>query len=701
MAEGRGNDGRELEIRTRAELGQLLVTKPGWLDDVLQLAGATDYEEVTCLGLEPEQATLYAIVNIKREQGYGGNLCDGPGAREYVRFFADWNDDGDFSDPGEDLGVASIAVHDIPGPKPLSYVASLTLTRRQVACFFARPVAVRAVLQYNVVPPAGNPNPPITWGNVLDEHVQPKPRPLIFLDLLRRLETKIPPPLAELVDTDAVIAKPLQQLGADRLLGEYGDAVPAHRWLAPQLSKVKQALVADAGVAANLPETLSTVLPESVLSKIDVGASLSKYLDLDGDTSYEELHCVGLHPDLSALVGVVTVKQPTGYGGGLCTAGSLEYVSFWADWDDNGSLDEFLGTAVVRVHDEPIPPGGLTFAVFLPINPAPHRRPCGGAHTARIRAVLSWNTPPTNPFAAPQWGNAVEARIQLPVGDPVTGQVPFLSVVGGMGVSQIDPLGYADGPAVTAGFTASNSPFGGQVVLAGHISNPPDLSAGAAPLTYGLHYRHESEPVGTAHDIDNTFPVVLSTYSGFTWTQTSSSQIADPATHQYTYREDLTINGPGGDQTFVEGFVLGRWQTGGLTDGRYEVWFTVDLGGGLLAQSNHVWVQLDNTAPVADLTLTSSPFLHQGTPVQATVTATDDHLSGYSLGVLPAGYPHSPVPSSGTLPVTAAPVTVDTGMPATPGGYVLHLSVTDRTILNSGGVGRTSTDDVGFCIEAH
>jgi len=32
-------------------------------------------------------------------------------------------------------------------------------------------------------------------------------------------------------------------------------------------------------------------------------------------------------------------------------------------------------------------------------NLAPHRRPCAGAHTARIRAVLSWNTPPNHPFA--------------------------------------------------------------------------------------------------------------------------------------------------------------------------------------------------------------------------------------------------------------------------------------------------------------
>ena len=698
MTETRDGDRQELEIQARAALGPLLAIQPGWLNDVLTLAQPTDYEEVTCVGLEPEQATLYAVVQIKREQGYGGDLCTGPGAREYVRFFADWTGDGDFTDPAEDLGVASIAVHDVPGPKPLSYVASLSLTRRQLWCFLARPVTVRAVLEYNVIPPAGNPNPPIVWGGIRDEYVQPKPGRLILHDLLQVAQVKVSPQLAELIDEQAPIAGPAPTPTAEQLVADYGDQVATHRSLAPQLTAVHQALASNAGAARDLPSTFAGLLPSSLTAKLDLAAILGKFLELQSDSTYEELHCVGLHPGLSALVGVFNVKRPAGYLGGLCTAGSLEYVSFWADWDDNGSFDEFLGSAAVRVHDEPVPAGGLSFAVFLPINLAAHAQPCHGPHTARIRAVLSWNTPPpADPYLPPHWGSTMDALIQLPVGDPKTGQVPFLSVVGGMAIDQINPAGYADGPAVTAGFNATNSPFAGEVVLAGHIANPPDLSAGAPPLLYTLHYRHEGEPVGTAHDITNSFQVTLTRFSGFVWTQTPLTQIADP-THQYVYREDLTINGPSGDQTFVEGYVLGRWHPAGLPDGRYEVWFTADLGGGATVDSNRVWVQLDNTAPVADIAATGSPFVSQGTPLNAVITATDAHFAGYSLAVLPGGYPNAPVPQSGSLPVTAAPVVLDT-TGVTPGGYVLRLTVGDRAIVNSGYVGQVSSDDIGFCVE--
>jgi hypothetical protein len=699
MSEGMRPTRHDAEITARAQLGRLLVTRQDRLGEVLLPADPTRFEAVTCVGLEPEQSVLYAVVEVRQEIGYNGDLCTGPGALEYVRFFADWDGDGDFTDPDEDLGVSSVAVHDIPGPKPLSYVVSLQVTHEQLVCFLAGTVAVRAVLEFNMVPPAGDPDPQIIWGNILDVHVQPKPQPLILLDVLEQLDVKVPGQLAELVDADVVVAKPPAKPSPEELVRAYGDKVPPHRSLTPQLAALDAVLAANAGAALDLPATAAAVLPASLLEQLDIGAVLGNYFGPIGDTTFEELHCVGLHPGLSAVVGVLTIKLPSGYSGGLCSAGSLEYVSFWADWEDDGVLDEFLGTAVVQVHDEAVPADGISFAVFLPVNLAAHQRPCGEPHTARIRAVLSWNTPPpANPYLLPRWGNAVESFIQLPVGTPVVGQVPFLSTVGGMAVNQIDASGYATGTAVTAGFYASDSPFAGEVVLAGHIANPPDLSAGATQLTYGLHYREESEPPGTAHDITNTFQATISQYSAFFWTQTNVNQIADPGTHEYPYLEDLTANGPGGDLTFVEGFVLGRWETGGLPDGRYEVWFTVDTGSGPV-DSNHVWVRLDNTAPVADITAVGSPFLPQGTPLQAVVTATDDNFSSYGLGVLPAGYPHAPVPPAGLLPVTASPVSLDT-TGVTPGGYVLHLSVADRAIVNSGFVGQVSTDDIGFCVEA-
>jgi hypothetical protein len=121
MAEAERGERDERELMARTRLGQLLVTNPEFIEELLPGLDKTGYEELICVGLQPDQSTLYATIDVKQDFGYGGDLCTGPGAREYVRFFADWNGDGDFTDPDEDLGVASIAVHDVPGSKPLTY----------------------------------------------------------------------------------------------------------------------------------------------------------------------------------------------------------------------------------------------------------------------------------------------------------------------------------------------------------------------------------------------------------------------------------------------------------------------------------------------------------------------------------------------------------------------------------------------------
>ncbi|HZI39592.1 MAG TPA: hypothetical protein VFF24_14900, partial [Acidimicrobiia bacterium] len=161
-------------IEARSTFASLMLKDVDYFKTKLAIEGNTSFEEVTCVGLNPQQHALYATISIKRDNGYGGDLCDGPGGREYVRFFADWDGDGDFDEPDEDLGVASIAVHDIAGPKPLEYVVALSVTEKQQFCFFAGPVAVRAVLMYNQVPPAGDATPYIVWGNTLDATVQPE-----------------------------------------------------------------------------------------------------------------------------------------------------------------------------------------------------------------------------------------------------------------------------------------------------------------------------------------------------------------------------------------------------------------------------------------------------------------------------------------------------------------------------------------------
>ena len=69
---------------------------------------------------------------------------------------------------------------------------------------------------------------------------------------------------------------------------------------------------------------------------------------------------------LEQLVGTFRVKRPNGYSGGPCTAGSTEYVAYWADFGEDCEYT-YLGTAEVRTHDfDKLPKGGLCYAAPLP-----------------------------------------------------------------------------------------------------------------------------------------------------------------------------------------------------------------------------------------------------------------------------------------------------------------------------------------------
>ena len=67
-----------------------------------------------------------------------------------------------------------------------------------------------------------------------------------------------------------------------------------------------------------------------------------------GDTSFEELTCVGLNPATDILTGIVRIKQGGGYSGGPCTAGSFEFVRFYLDYG-SGWVDS--GVAAFNIHD--------------------------------------------------------------------------------------------------------------------------------------------------------------------------------------------------------------------------------------------------------------------------------------------------------------------------------------------------------------
>src|SRR5262249_20703340 len=144
--------------------------------------------------------------------------------------------------------------------------------------------------------------------------------------------------------------------------------VPAHRFALKELA----AFVAG-------PTTLSAEAFKNLYPDIAIDPGVIGVLfPTDGNTSYEELACIGLDPNTpDQLVGIISLKKGPGSRGGPCPTGSNEYVPFWGDFDGTGSFEPCLGTASVRVYDlAAVPPDGVFVAVRLPVDLSQYRQPC-------------------------------------------------------------------------------------------------------------------------------------------------------------------------------------------------------------------------------------------------------------------------------------------------------------------------------------
>jgi hypothetical protein len=186
-----------------------------------------------------------------------------------------------------------------------------------------------------------------------------------------------------------------------------GTSVPAHRYLSSLLSTA----VNSPAIALDPAKWLGGI------SGVNLSEVVEAWLHTNGNTEYELLNNIGLDANTSRLTGVITVKQRSGYAGGPSTAGSREFVAFWVDW---GSGFQYEGTTSVAVHDfSSLPAQGLEYKVFLPVRvPARTQPGSKGARTVKVRAVLSWNTPPstTDPCAPVVWGNNLDGLILIPPG---------------------------------------------------------------------------------------------------------------------------------------------------------------------------------------------------------------------------------------------------------------------------------------------
>jgi hypothetical protein len=709
----RGSELSEVElVKIRSNFGRLLLKNPNYFGNLtleeyqpqLLITSDTQFEEISCVGFNPEKDMLNAVIQVKLNSGYSGDLC-AIGSYEYVRFFVDWNRDGAFQE-SDDVGITSVNVHDIDGVKPLNYCVSLKISPKKKLCIFPQKLKVRAILSWNAAPPPNDPDFTPVWGEVVDFWIQVKPRSFFIPDLIKVGELQLQPSLVKKLDMAQPVGK-LRKLKYTELKELYKEVkVPEHRLNIHQVTKLITKFKKDVNIEdfQQLSDSLQEVLPQ--------------LLSPPSDVTYEEIYCLGLRYNEDILTAFFKVKLPYGFMGDLCTKGSNEYIAFWADWDNSGSFDEYLGTAVLNVHDIPeIPQGGLHYTVSLPINLASRRKACENPFIVRIRAILSWEElpPVNNPDFIPIWGNRLDAFIQVKPGDPVPPevQIPFISAVGSMAVMDIDSQGYASGSSISNGFQANDSPFGGLVTIAGHISNPPNITYGEEPLKYCILYRK----VGDLQwiKLTNKFEIKISEWNGFDWSQYSLNQIADSEGY-YIYREDLEAHPPDDlTQRIVEESIIAGWYTNGLEDGLYEIKMSLKSNSGDV-DSNIVRVHLDNTIPTVSLSITDVIVAGHITPatdcgtfssgciVKGRFSVADEHIKSYVFKVEPRSLnPNSVVPSTTTYPALIPPGVTDNSWKLDttdmdPCGYVVWLYADDRTIVNNGRRIWHTRTTVGFCL---
>ncbi|MCB0703960.1 MAG: hypothetical protein KDC34_01565 [Saprospiraceae bacterium] len=712
--------------KERQQFRALLLANPNYFGNlekspfkaVKKIQSNSNYESIGCVGFQPQFNRLEAVVFIKNPSGYGGTICSN-GTPEYVRFYISC----DKGKSWDDLGLSSFRAYDVPegtaGSKRLEYATSLQINPSKRWCFLEKICQVRAILSWNQAPPANQPNWQPVWGDVHNTHIQIDPRKFFLVsDLVLDSKIELSKEFQAVVDLDQEI--PVKEKPVLSLLDKYElykkeEVSPARFAMQEMQQYVSKAQVADAGLSQTFAQ---------------IGINVSDYLDIlypkDGNVSYEELECVGYNPKLETLVATLRVKKSSGYLGSLCKAGSREYVTFYADFNNNGYYETCLGTTSVGVHDiKSMPKEGLEYAAFLPVNFSKHKKPCGeGPVVIPIRAILSWNVPAPcwNPNHVPVYGNREDTLICLEPGavsQPGT-HFPIIQTAGSMDVGSINGLGYANGPAALAGFTADDSPFGGQVVLTGHIGNTTDFSAGATKLKYKVEI---SENNGISWQrVDNSFTLYRDQLLNGIWSDLPSVLQSVDVDGFYTYQEDL-VGGPGNAQIFPVGNVLARWNTGTLS-GRWIV--RIIAKNPVTNQtwsSNVVAVHLDNKKPDVAIQITSGggdcADFRVGDVISGTYSASDAHFNALTLKILPTtinGNPSggsftapAPLPAGSTMPLSrrysAGVPTIGengnwsldtTGMRRC--GYVVEIGVTDRAILNSGGIGHYDRATVGLCL---
>jgi hypothetical protein len=644
----------------------------------------TGYEQLTCIGYNPDTANMEATFAIKRTTGYSGNLCTN-GSFEHVRFYLDFHDGLGVIDQG----TVSINVHDIPAENdcektsifPIIYVA--TLKKKTSKLFYCEtPVlpTLRVILSWFQEPPADSPDWPPVWGNVMNRDVQLKPSLKIinsidmsdYLTLAKNSPDLSSKQIADIsgIDLNQINSHPEPPGLAELVKKSAKLNVPASRFAFKTVSKMikyptSEITMMDKATLSNA-KINSDLLIDQFVAAVAIDASKA-------NVDYEELECVGLDYNTESLVATIRIKKECGYSGDLCDAGSKEYVSFWIDWDNSCNW-LYLNTMQLTVHDINMPGDSLYYSVSLPLDAAFHRLLCENPNVIRVRGVLSWNVAPStiDPNKLEYYGNRIDAHIQIKPGDALDPDNPvaLFTVIGGIDVDHVDDSTGLTLQGSVFAFNATavpnEAPFGGVIVING-------------PSFPGCKYRIKiiNLNTGTSYYLNSPLSTV-----GWSPVPPYSPWFTHNPDPNYYY-DFLPSN-----ENLLN--VLARFTPG--TEDQLKV--EMEVQGVVLKFSKTI--QMDNTVPKLYLKVDDGgdcTHYSKGDIITGNYSVYDLHISYWTFGTTWGGADSgtSNTPGSNSFTVNTLP-------DAYPCGGV-SLYAIDKTIVNSQWVGHENWAYYNICLK--
>ena len=399
---------------------------------VLNIEKDNSYESFAGIGYNPASGWIQSIITLRQQRGYSASHRPA-GSVEYVRFYLSC----DSGSTWQDQGMRAFDALNGEDPRPRNFAVTLRIRPRKEPNSPQAFQRVRAILSWNAPLPANEPRWAPVWGDVAEAEIRLDSSDSISketlleqpsIDFIRKIDASDSTWTRETITTGILSPGELRELYP-------GEEVPEHRYLSALLASMKAASNSE-DLRASDWENLRTTNLFDGISDIDLAALIPKWLNTIDDTSYEQLESVGFDSSSNHLVALINIKAALGYGGGPSAEGSTEFVAFWIDFGDQWN---YVGTAMVRVHDRnQIPTCGLCYSACLPLRDSALPRLAGGRCTFRVRAVLSWNSPPSteSTYEPVTWGNTLDALVAVPAIQAISQTSTAEAVPGFNAVSQ-------------------------------------------------------------------------------------------------------------------------------------------------------------------------------------------------------------------------------------------------------------------------